>query len=586
MINIFKRIISHTIFLLILFIFPLVSVNAQQASQRWVCLNAERVEGQGHTARVSVDPQTKLLPSTNTYIFECISSSECTSGDSTVDQEVFGKDNQQALSDQYGYRFVGSTLASNPLMSDSSGEIPEFKWHSSTDRGQQRRWLALNYFQPVPPAAGGDEGGQQQGTFDFETVYNQSDCVALSWDPYGRVFDSQTLEPVNQAQVTLYKKTDTNSYKMMTPSDLLGGNIINPQITNEDGSYSFVVPDGTYKLTVSHSAYNFPEALENLHFNYSKIYSDIYPSNTGVDIIQKGVIQHRDIPLKNIAPVAENKVKLMQYFYDLDKLNNLIVIRGRTSHPFSEVKAYSLKDETRYRLLTETPIKTDKDGNFTIKISQSDFELNEYFGEITIEKTDLTLVNLVKNFFDRFIKQVNAEVNIISSTRFEPILNNVEGYAKNNQGDVLQNTKVSVYLEFSKKPYYETISDENGYFKISSENLPSMPYHIEYGDTSNQVNNNEVIKIANSRFVTQNKEEIIENNTNLNVFKTSKGEIIEQGSLKNDITKNPSIENNDPKTIFSQKNKSQMFILFVIILLLVFFSIFLVIYLKKRQDIS
>ena len=574
-----KKITLNIIFFILGFTFLSLSVNAQQASQRWVCLKADRAAV--HTASVSIDPKAKLLPNSNTYIFECLSSSECTSGDPTVDQEVFGKNNYEELNNQYGYGFSGSTLSSNPLMSDGAGEIPTFSWTSATNNSLERRWLALNYFQPTA-TTNANEGGQQLGTFDFETVYNQSDCVSLSWDPYGRVFNNKTLEPVNQATVTLYKK-DLGIYRMMTRGDILGGNIQNPQITKEDGGFSFVVPDGTYKLVVSHNNYSFPEELANLQPNYSKIYSDIYPAQTGIDIIQQGVIQHRDIPLKQQLLGIESTVKLMQFFYDLDKINSVIIIRGRASHPFAEIKAYSLNDGVRYRLLTENPIKADRIGDFVLKIDQSKFDPAETFGEITIEKTNLTLVNLVKRFLKSLIGEVSAQVFLATAVRFEPILNYVEGYAYDSAGKVLPNTTVSVYLEFSKKPYYQTVADDKGFYKISSEFLPSMPYHLSYASTDGQI-----IPTTNSKFIAQNKVMITESDIKINQFKNSQGEVVTPSQNSKNPT-NSTTNSQVAKTskqltsIFANKNYSQIIILGFVILFLVISAFLVLVYLRKKQ---
>jgi len=587
-----KKLILNVFAFVLFSVLPFSFVRAaSQASQKWVCLKADPTAG--HTASVSVDPKYKLLPSSNTYVFECLSSSECTSGNSAVDLQVFGKDNYGELNNQYGYNFQGSSLPSNPSMSDGAGTIPTFSWTSSTSQSHERRWLAMNYVEPTITANADKGGGEHLGTFDFESVLNQSDCVSLSWDPYGRVFDSKTLEPVNQATVTLYKK-DGDIFRMMTPKDILGGNIINPQVTKEDGGFSFVVPDGTYKLVVSNNNYTFPEELNNLQSNYSKIYSDIYPAQTGVEIVQQGAIQHRDIPLKQISLGIDSTAKLMQYFYDLDKIDDTILVKGRVSHPFAEIRAYSLKDETRYHLLTKVPVKADKMGNFVLKIDQSKFDPTETFGEITVEKTDLTLVNLVKRFIELFIGKVNAQVFLATTVKFEPILNYVEGYAYDSAGKVLPNATVSVYLEFSNKPYYQTTTDDKGYYKISSEFLPSMPYHLSYASTNGQI-----IPTTNSKFVAQNEATITKTGIKLNQFKNNQGEVIDSSSSSKNKNNNPTnnsmnnsnsngnnltAKTNKLNTGFANKNYSQAIILSFVILFLVILAVLMLVYLKKRQN--
>lgn len=575
-------------FSLILFLFlPLFSISAQQKSERWVCLKAEKTAG--HTATVSIDPEAKPLADSETYIFECLSTSECTSGNATVDQEVFGKNNYQEMQNAYGYGFKYSTLPSNPTMSNSDGEIAPFEWKSWTTRKQARRWLALNYFDPIPQTATGKANTQQLGTFGFEEAVNKSDCVSLSWDPYGRVFDSSTLDPVSGATVTLLKKRENNVFTQMTPADVLGGNIVNPQTTIEDGGFSFVVPDGTYKLLVTQGEYIFPEQLVNIHSNYARIYSDIYPDPTGEEIIQLGTIQHRDIPLKSKSANLNDKTKLMEYFYDLDKANSTIYVKGRASHPFAKIKAYSLKPDpvlqeiARYRLLTKTPIRADAQGNFSLTVDQSGFEIDESFGDITIEKVDLTqtanLVEKFKKWFFSLISEVNAQANIATNFRLEPIPNYLEGYAYDVQKKVIPEATVSIILNFSNKPSYQVKADENGYFKINSEFLPSMPYRIEYTSSSG-----EKTKISTSKFIVQNQDLIQKSNIKINQYKNKKGQEISPAPKE---MVNINVNENQPKGIINnsiKKLKSNNLVMLILVIIITLGAVFVaaIIYFKKK----
>ena len=579
-----------SIFLFLFFLTPFSLVDAQQRSERWVCLKAERVGA--HSASVSVDPEAKPLANSETYVFECLANSECTSGNAGLDQQVFARNNFQTLKDQFSYDFEGSTLSSNPLMSDGGGGIPTFTWQSFTPASHERRWLALNYFDPLSNDQGtGEERTQQLGTFSFENVVNQSDCVSLSWDPYGRVFDSKTLEPVNRTKVTLLKKREDDSFTMMTSGDLLGGSILNPQLTKEDGGFSFVVPDGTYKLTVSNNNYVFPEKVVNLQSNYSKIYSDIYPDQTGEEVVQKATVQHRDVPLKQVLAGVETTAKLMEHFYDLNKLTSTIIIEGRVSHPFAKIKAYSLKpnpvsqENVRYKLLTENPVSADKLGNFVLKVSQSQFEPTENFGEITIEKTDLTQHSLgekIKQWIFGFIGKVNAQTMIASSIRLEPILNYLEGYAYDAQGEILPNSTVSIYLNFSNKPSYSTKTDDKGYYKISSEFLPSMPYRITYTTTAGQV-----IKVSTSKFIVQNSDSITASDIKINQFKNVKGEVITAAPEKKIDSSGSGLKDNETNNALVLQQAKQKFnstiLLIFIILFIAGVAIMIGLYLMKKR---
>ena len=580
-----------SIFLLLFFVPPLFLVNAQQLSQRWVCLGANNDPNDSHSANISIDPTAKLIPNSQTYVFECISNSECTSGDSSVDQQVFGADTLGVLGEKYDYSYLGSSLPSNPLMSDGSGSIAPFSWSSSTTTSHDRRWLALNYFDPTPPATIGEDSTQQVGTFSFENVVNQTNCISLSWDPYGRIFDSKTLEPVKDTNVTLLKKRDNGLFTMMTPDDLLGGNILNPQLTKEDGGFSFVVPDGTYKLTASNSNYVFPEQTVNLQSNYLKIYSDIYPGQTDGEIVQQGVIQHRDIPLGQVLAVPETSAKVMEYFYDLNKSTSVVTVNGRVSHPLAKVKAYSLKpdpvtqENVRFRLLPEM-VSADKLGNFILRVDQSKFELTESFGEITVEKVDLTqpgLVEKIKQWLYGFtIGKVSAQTLIASSVRLEPIPNHLEGYAFDAAGNVLPNSTVSIYLSFSNKPTYQTKTNDQGYYQISSEFLPSMPYRITYTTPSGQV-----VKTSTGKYIAKNSDTITASDININQFTDQQGKVITPPVKTTPETANPPADESTKPFLGTPFSATTLALILTVIVLFVLLIITAVIvFIKKKRESS
>ncbi|MGB9883596.1 MAG: carboxypeptidase-like regulatory domain-containing protein [Microgenomates group bacterium] len=556
-----KVLIFFVIFLI--YSFFTYSVKAQQKSERWVCLKTEQVGV--HEARLSVsdDPKERLLPNKDTYIFECFTGNICTTGNSNLDLQVFKKDNNTVLKNQYDYKFEGSSLISNPIKSDSQGKIPSFTWKSYTKIKLDRRWMALNYVDVSNDVGKGEERTQQLGTISFEEAFSKSTCVSLSWDPYGRVFDSLTLEPVSGASVSLLVKRADGSFSLMTPADLLGGNIINPQITQEDGIFSFVVPDGVYKLLVNKSGYVFPvTSTSDLHGNYSKIYSDIYPSQTGEVIIQRGKIEHKDVPIKPTSTSQSNQIKLMEYFIDLDKANSITIVQGRVSHPLAQIKAYSLKVDqsnqpSRYRLLTENPVKADSNGKFVVKINQSNFEQGEYFGDLVFEKTNLTTYSWFRNLFisllSKFVKNVDAQTVLASSFRFAPILNYLEGYAYDSNGQIIPKAKVSLVLNFSNNPSYTTTADEKGYFKINSAYIPSMPYRIIYTTPTGKS-----IETSTTKFLAQNIQNIKEQKLNLNSFNKTTSVNINNPSTSSSPEASNMIKTRAQTSLLNQQNLPNM----------------------------
>ncbi len=511
-----------------------------QLSQHWVCLNVDwcidqtafaegkvvpnpacspASRGNGHRVRLTAKNDAKPLPNSDTYIVECLSTTngdQCTTGNTADDNLVYGKDNSAALkiSDKYQFQGIfeadGTTSTTNPQKSNASGDIGPVEWQSYS-KGNARKFLAVNFFDASKNTDYLGRGGQQQNTFSFDAANNATNCIAISWDPYGRVFDSQTLEPIPQAVVVLQVQRRDGSFSQLLPSEVLGGAIVNPFITKEDGSFSFVVPDGTYKLNVSDPNYQFPSDLSKLNSNYTKIYSDIYPGQTGDTVSQHGTILHRDIPLDSKTGAGMSyPVKLMQYFYELNKETGQAVVEGRTSHPFSVVNLYSDKvgatsnqTPTRFRLLTSQ--KTDSSGKFKIAIDQTTFAKDEIFGEIEVRKSNL-INSLGLNFlFGLF--NVYAQPTSSTVVRVNPIPNNIQGYAYDQNGTVMPNARVGIYLSFSNKPYYETSTDQNGYYAIDTNNLPNLPYRLQYvsstGVTSN-VSTTQYVQ-GNQKYLASNK---------------------------------------------------------------------------------
>jgi len=235
--------------------------------QRWVCLDEEpcsssqTCSGLGdpsHRARLFVKEDTKPLANKETYIFECLqltSGNICTSGDSAIDQQILINDYKTYLENNYGYLFSGfyqadgTSTATLPISSDVNGDIGTFEWESATTDNIGRIFFAVN--QVSGGGQSGNEGGQQQASIIYSSE-NKS-CTVIRWDPYGQVFDIDTLKPVAGINVVLYKKNGTE-FKIVKPGEVLGG-IINPFKSNKNGQYNFFITSGIYKLNIDNADY-------------------------------------------------------------------------------------------------------------------------------------------------------------------------------------------------------------------------------------------------------------------------------------------------------------------------------------------
>ena len=272
-------------------------------------------------------------------------------------------------------------------------------------------------------------------------------------------------------------------------------------MTIENGGFSFFVPDGIYKLVPQIAGYNFPSTL-TLNQNYSKMYSNIYPTMTGVEIVEKGGPQHRDIPLDSVGGQPTYfPIKIIEYSYQSDRISS-VFIDGKVSHPLATINAYSvipdpnnLDAKVRYKLIKT--IQADKVGRFSLTINQSNFDKskNEMFGEVEAVKA---------NF--------NSTSTDTSPTPFvlklNPILTYIEGKAS-YKGQVLPGAKIELLLNSSTKPFYTTVADSQGFLKVSSDYIPFIPYKLRY--TSGGI----VSSVTTSKFLADNSTSIIDSDTNL-----------------------------------------------------------------------
>ena len=565
-----------------------------------------------HRARLSIKPGTapndKALPSTQVYVAVCVSTPTgeiCTTGNNTLDLQVYGKPAQLGgatpfsyLTSKYGYEFEGlfgsdgKTSITQPIMSTADGMVSPMEWQDATSASHDRRWLGLSVFQPKPtvdPKLG--LGGEQLGTFDFNLPANLKKCIPIAWDPDGVVFDSQSLEPIPGTSVTLSKERSVGVFTAVNPldpQDVPGGLLTNPYLTIEDGGFSFFVPDGTYRLTPLNLNFVFPSVL-SLNPNYAKAYEQIYPALTGLDIIEKGGPQHRDIPVDSKTQPVSNPIKIIGYSYQSDKISSVLLV-GRVSHPLSTINVYSVKADatnptvkTRSKLLTTTT--TDKNGRFMITIDQSTLNFTE--GEMLGE------LEAVKNNFAQF-------ANFIPSTdmiKLEPILTYVEGNAYTTPGTVASDAKVDVVLNYSQKPYFETTTDKNGYFKVPSDFIPSMPYHLEI------VKGNMRTTVSTSQFLGENGKYLKDNkiNTfypnyndaavNADIKKTvqanknttaKNGAVNQNGNMGSNSKESPQQTSTNNTTT---KNFSMVILIIIIVILLISAGFIAMFFLKKKDSV-
>ena len=268
---------------LVLFAFSILLVNVSAAAPIFTpfCFTSVRCDKAGsgcsgdgvkvHRAKLTVEPGKGPLPNSKVYVVDCLSSADgqhCTSGNTGIDtyltyppmpldlgynfKGLFREDGTTPINQTTTHTLI--TNASGSLLTNEGASISAMEWQDSTSHSHERKFLGIGESQPVPTKdLNLGLGGQQLGEPVFDWAGALQKCLALSWDPDGTVFDSQSLEPIPGASVTLLKKRTNGIFSNVNkfdPNDVPDGILTNPYLTLEDGSFSFFVPDGTYKLTL------------------------------------------------------------------------------------------------------------------------------------------------------------------------------------------------------------------------------------------------------------------------------------------------------------------------------------------------
>lgn len=241
-------------------------------TQTWTCLDTEfcyksancsKITGVDYVHRVRLKNKTdvKLQPNARTYIFECLQTDvgyRCTSGNNTTDSAVIGATYLDSMLTDYGYSFVkltaadGNTSVGQPLTTGAGGELGPYEWESTTVNNIGRIFFAV---QEIAQSEALDAtGALHQGTVTFEGKGGQK-CLLIKYDPHGVVLDQISKQPITAASVTLLQKTGQGNFEPVTSKNLIGG-IVNPLLSDKNGSFAFMVPNGVYQIKVERSGYH------------------------------------------------------------------------------------------------------------------------------------------------------------------------------------------------------------------------------------------------------------------------------------------------------------------------------------------
>ena len=386
------KIFAVFLFLMVSFLAVVLYVSAQDItsimSQNKIrtCLNADpTITKTKNRACRSKDPEEEA---------ECEAKGEWLLGDATqmhltgscdapAGCEIWHENSAREVSNiQAGFRKVVNHVAAGPVNVTVTGTFRDHGSHTFYAIGDA----------PVVTETG--EGGveaenqtQQVGqvsNFEFpQTQGSAQECVGVYWDPFGRVFDAVSLEPIPGVNVSLFQ----------SPSKQLVFLPTNPALTDKAGIYNILVDteDDYYINVISPATHSFI-ADPDLNPNYSLIYSDLYspgevfhepplPANIPEDFDISPY--HHDIPLQPKGePYREAVAEVVEGTLSQIDLNDFVNYKGQVTYPLAQI---CLVGETSGVVNCGN---ADKYGNFNISIDK--LSLPQEFIEVKVEKVDLT----------------------------------------------------------------------------------------------------------------------------------------------------------------------------------------------------
>lgn len=611
---------KNIIFIFLLFIyftsFFSVSQAQEQRGQNWTCLQREEYNGEikpdgreDHRLRLRGND---IPTNKDVYIVAMIEADgfKFTTGNDTYDKELGFGDNNYTYLNKTTTNILPLTFVvdGGSKRRFNNGQI-DVVVRSHTAGATNHRFFAV---WELDNLSGSTAGTIQYGTFRISE--DTTKCTHIHWDPLGRVFDAQSLEPLPQVELEILDYQ--TGARVLIPK--------NPQTTAEDGMYNFLVEKGSYKLKINKMplGYEMVSDAAKINPNYLKAYAGMTEkceNLTGEDGNKKTIcsklylpdeevkenppiISQRDIALDPGANLPYRASKVTSLHFGSIRGGKETLFEGRVSHPLTKVKL--VKEKSREEL---GKTQADKFGFWKIMIPNEKLPLTEDIVAI-FEKVDLTKLttkrnsdSLISRIFDFLFKKSAAqENNLNESVKFTPIFPYVEGYAYDNAGKIIPNAIVVVRLKGTTGVYYQTKADEKGYFQINRDFLPPFEYQLEF---KNPLSNQTISDQSTSQFAEKNKEYLLANKIDLVMAKKDGREIFPtaktgtESSLivsptkkitpRSQITENSSqpFKNIPTEPIVNNaQQKTNLILLTLFIMLIILSGVLVFFFFKKKSD--
>ncbi len=636
------RSILYIFIILILDSFTVKVSNAaarvEKSSQTWICMKGT----DSHYDLTWHDPPSAptltqqltgegFIDGRDIYVVACMpeDNTHCTTGEADSDRLLFGKDNTMSTSrDAYGTSITYSIMKvdGGSKKRSKSGKITATAAVGGANAVASGGYTFYGVMiSPSNIVQQPGLGAEQQGTFSFATGNSVSKCVKISWthyDPFGIVFDSQSLEPLPNVKVTIL---DAKKRKL----SLIG--FKNPQVTKQDGLFNFLVEPGIYYLDITPipTGYSFI-ANPNIHENYKVIY---HQADGGISIYKpmEAIHEEIDTPIERIngmpdperrdIPLDPGKnpsyrINPIIMDYGVTRLEDITAIEGKASHPFTKITLLQANEIIASQ-------SADRHGFFDLQVDnqtvKQDLPMTLVLSKVNLTKSPLSLTesrgvdmfsllhSIIAIPSSRFT--VNAEgLSLKSFIKINPIFPFLRGFAHDAKGKVIPNATVDVKLAMTGKTYYQTNANQTGYFSVQSQDLPIFNYDIAVTNPSS----GGIKSYTTSDFAKVNKTYLASNKINLmgaftvrtmsgapqkNTFSAARGDVATASSNVTGVEEQNNIipkesanqETAQKSSTKIQSSSSTRTALFIILATLLFMAgatliVVLFLYIKKKQQ--
>jgi hypothetical protein len=338
-----------------------------------------------------------------------------------------------------------------------------------------------------------------------------TNCVSVQWDPFGRVIDARTLEPVQNVEVTLFNQEGSSKVQTVNPRNPV---FLNPLKTYADGTFNFAVPGGTYYLSPKSADFTFPAddatlqqviiSLKTLDPNGTYIDTNkLYKSVDEAIVEKEGIAERRDIVLvpKDVNYAGSTaQIETKNVVHD----GTNYVIEGMVSHPKTVVRAL-------INGVVKTQIETGVDREYELTIPEAALP-DGFDGIFNLELQKLPLVSTAT-----IIPQQAKTVALVAA-----MPTSISGFAIGKDGKVIARAVIEIVIpKLANTSYAFTNADADGFFVFNGKRLPQFPFIVRFTDPANPENK---FTLSPQEFAQVNKSYFAE--TKRNMYTSSTGEIL------------------------------------------------------------